>query len=46
MGGWKILAIAIAAIYPSNARRQKDNNTIIVSMFMEHNGNWNIAADT
>ena len=24
----------------------KKHNTILVSIFMEHNGNWNIAADT
>ena len=46
MGGWNILAVGIAAISSLNARHQKYNNTILVSIFMEHSGNWNIAADT
>ena len=46
MGGWKILGAGIAAIYSLNAHHQKDNNTILLPMFLEHNGNWNIAADT
>ena len=46
MGGRNILAVGIAAISSLNARHQKHNNTILVSIFMEHNGNWNIAADT
>ena len=45
MGGWNILAVGIAAISSLNDRHQKHNNTILVSIFMEHNGNWNIAAD-
>ena len=33
-------------IYSLNARQQKHNNTILVSIFMEHNDNWYIAAST
>ena len=44
MGEWNMLAVGIAAIYSLNAPHQKHNNTSFVSIFMEHNGNWNIAA--
>ena len=44
MGGWNILGVGIAAISSWNDRHQK-HNTILVSIFMEHNGNLNIAAD-
>ena len=39
MGRWNILAIGVAAIYSLNERHQKHNNTILVSIVMEHNGN-------
>ena len=46
MGAWNILVVGIAEIYSLNSCHQKDTNTLLVSMFKEHSGNWNIAADT
>ena len=44
IGGWNILALGIAEIYSLNSRHQKDTNTMLISMFMEHISKWNIAA--
>ena len=45
MGGLNIPAVGIAAIYSLNSRHKDYTSTMLVSMSMEHKGNWNIAAD-